>query len=80
MPSDFRLRLSLELPSPEAAETALKALKPEMGGVHEKRSKTDLRVNKNILLLSITAGDATALKASANSYLKSIELILRIIS
>ncbi len=78
MSSEYSLELSLELPSPELAETALKALKPEMGASHEKRSKTYLRVNKNILSLTVKAEDATALKASANAYLKCIELVLTV--
>ncbi|HIH16085.1 MAG TPA: hypothetical protein HA252_01635 [Candidatus Diapherotrites archaeon] len=78
MKDEFRLELALEFPSRELAETAFKALKPEIGASHEKRSRTDVKVNKNILSLRVTAGDATALKASANSYLKSIELVSRI--
>ncbi len=76
MPSDFSLELVLELASAELAETVLQALKPEEHAPHEKRSRTDLRVNKNLLLMKITAEDATALRASANSYLKLVALVL----
>lgn len=52
----------------------IQAISPELSSAHEKRSKTTMNINKNVLSLEINASDLTALKASFNSYMKLIIL------
>ncbi|MFH1255709.1 MAG: KEOPS complex subunit Pcc1 [Candidatus Diapherotrites archaeon] len=75
MQEKFLLEARFVFPSEKNAETALKAISIDKRDAVERRSKTSMQTNKNILTLKIKAGDPTALKASANSCIKLISLV-----
>jgi len=75
MRREFLFEARLFFPSEKEAEIALKAISVEKMSAVEKRSQTSMQTNKNFLTLKISAGDATALKASLNSYIKLISLV-----
>lgn len=69
------LTLNLFFESYEKAYNVLNALKPEINSTPEHRSKTTISIKNNCFTIKIISKDLTALKASINSYLKSIILI-----
>lgn len=70
----FSLKIRLFFVDEKKAQAAFLAVSAETGQKHEKRSKTLMNINKNVVLLKIIALDAPALKASVNSYLKLLLL------
>ena len=74
MERQFSLNLRLFFPDEKQAGMVFRSISPELHGKHEKRAATNMDINKNVLSLNINASDATALKASLNSYLKLIIL------
>jgi tRNA threonylcarbamoyladenosine modification (KEOPS) complex Pcc1 subunit len=64
--------LKLFLLSEEKAEAVRRAVSMELENRFEKRSSTRIAREKNCILLSTTASDKTALKASFNSYARLI--------
>lgn len=69
----YLLSVRMHMPAGRAEKIA-RSLAPEIGRAYEKRSATSMNINKNILSLVIGAEDATALKASFNSYMKLVIL------
>ncbi|MBU0636230.1 CTAG/PCC1 family protein [Candidatus Micrarchaeota archaeon] len=69
---------SFSFSSPITAQNAILALQPDLNQKHEKRSKTVLKANKNVVLANMSAMDEIALKASANSMFKAMALIQKI--
>ncbi len=67
------LSLSISMGS-SAANLAMNAVSPDLFSRHELRSKTSIRQNGEKILIEIDAKDSVALRASINSYLKSIIL------
>lgn len=63
----------MTFPSPEDAEAAYVALKPEVGTA--RRFRASLSVDGNKLILDVDADDLSALRAALNSYLRWIALI-----
>ena len=61
-------------PDEHSAESVAKAVSVELNNLFEKRSKTTITTNKNVVLLKINAEDDSALKASLSSYSRLIEL------
>ena len=61
-------------PSGESAASAVKAVFPELGKKFERRSKTAINSNKNVVSLKIVAEDKSALKSSLGSYSRLIGL------
>jgi len=55
-------------PNDESANAAVKAVSVELINKYEKRSKTTIKTNKNVVLLKIVAQDDSALRASLNTY------------
>ena len=55
-------------PDDESADAAVKAVSVELTNKFEKRSKTTIKTNKNVVLLKIVAQDDSALRASLNTY------------
>ncbi|MCH7902787.1 hypothetical protein IIC68_03470 [archaeon] len=55
-------------PNAESAIAAVKAVSVELINKYEKRSKTTIKTNKNVVLLKVVAQDDSALKASLNTY------------
>ena len=70
----YSLVLELNFQSEADADTVLMAILPENKYREMKRSKTEIKLNKNILSIVILAKDVTALRASLNSCIKSITL------
>lgn len=68
------MSLKLEFPGQKTAKHIHDSLLVELGKGHERRSKTSVMVNNNILSLEIHSADKTAMKASINSYLKLIAM------
>ncbi|MBN2126807.1 MAG: CTAG/PCC1 family protein [Candidatus Diapherotrites archaeon] len=73
--NEFFFELKLFFPDSEKALIAFNSIKPELNDFHQKRSKAEIKINKNMFLLEINALDKTALKASVNAYLKQLNLI-----
>ena len=71
-------KLSLEMQTAFSDEkkalAAFTAIEPEFFSKHEKRAQTTASAKKNLLVLSTIAEDLPALKASMNSFSKSIAL------
>ncbi|MCR4369322.1 MAG: KEOPS complex subunit Pcc1 [archaeon] len=67
-----------EFPDEQSAIFARRAVLAETGKGFEKRSKTGITTNKNVVLLKITASDDSALKASLNSYSRLLGLCKRL--
>ena len=61
-------------PSEETARMAVKAVFVELEGGFEKRSKTGIKSNKNVVFLKVNAEDETALKASVFTFTRLLEL------
>lgn len=70
----FKAEREFEFSGEATAVAALRSLEPELGKAFEKRSKTSIKNNKNIVSLKITAEDEQALKASLYSYSRLIGL------
>ena len=80
MKQPHSLELRLFFSTEKEAGIIFRSISPELHGKHEKRATTDMSINKNIISLKIGASDATALKASLNSYMKLIILCSNIIN
>ncbi|HLC79347.1 MAG TPA: KEOPS complex subunit Pcc1 [archaeon] len=59
---------SFEFPSEFAAKCACRSIGVELKNTYEKRSKTRIQTNKNVVLLKIDASDEFAANASLHSY------------
>ncbi|PIN85407.1 MAG: hypothetical protein COV47_02280 [Candidatus Diapherotrites archaeon CG11_big_fil_rev_8_21_14_0_20_37_9] len=70
--------VQIVFPSELLAKIASKAVSPELSNTFEKRSKTAINTNKNVVSLKVIASDETALKASFNSYRKLLEFSKRL--
>jgi len=75
----YSMKLTLELEDNSKAVNIEKALLPDLGRKDERRSKTTIKSNKNVLSVEIYAKDAVALRAAANSHLKLIALSHKIL-
>ena len=80
MKEEILLEMRFSFADEKKAQTALKALEPEFSGKHEKRAQTKAGIKKNILLFSVSAEDLGALKASMQSYAKSVALIKELVN
>ena len=69
----------IEFPNEKIAQAAVKAVSVELDNEFEKRSKTTITSNKNVILLKIVAEDESALKASLYSYERMIMLCKKLI-
>lgn len=54
--------------SEKTARAAAKAVSVELGNRFERRAKTTINTNKNLVLLRVVAEDRQALNASLNSF------------
>ena len=71
---EYSAEIRIFFSSEEEAEIALKAVSLELGQEFERNSKSSAGVEGSSVLLKVVAENATALKASVNSYLKLIGL------
>ncbi len=72
--AEYRLQMSLGFGSREKAGLVLKAIAPELGAAHERRSTTSVKIKNDALLIDIKAQDRTALRAATNGILNSVVL------
>ena len=77
---DFNYKCGIELFFDSKKESLMVAnsVLPDLNSSHYKRSKTKIKVNKNVLSLNIKASDPVALRASLNGCLKLISLAQKI--
>ena len=61
--------LELDLGSIEVVQMMMSALEPETESVASDRASVQLSAKETVLVIKITAGDLTALRAAMNSYL-----------
>jgi tRNA threonylcarbamoyladenosine modification (KEOPS) complex Pcc1 subunit len=61
--------LELDLGSVEMVQMMMSALEPETESVASDRASVQLTAKETVLVIKITAGDLTALRAAMNSYL-----------
>lgn len=64
--------LRLKLPSKESLEIVYKALTPEVEKPATTRSRANLNVDGDFLVLNVEARDTVALRAALNAYLRWI--------
>ena len=69
-----------ELSFPDAVKAGLaaRAVSPELENSYEKRSRTSINTNKNVVSLKVIASDESALKASMHSYMRLLGLCLKL--
>lgn len=61
-------------PSATAAQSAAKAIKPELAKPFGHRAKAGIHTNKNLVLLRIVAKDSQALNASLGSFSRLLSM------
>ena len=64
--------------SSQSASFAVRAISPELGKPHEKRSKVLIKSHKNVVLLQVSADDKHALMASFHSYGRLLGLCVKL--
>ena len=70
----YTLEFRLFFGDENTAKIVFASVEPDLKSRHETRSKTDIKLKKDMLSVNIVAKDPTALRASFNSYFKSIAL------
>ena len=75
----YSLKLNLFFGNSKDAKIAHDSASVDMGNAFELRSKTTVKLKKDMLAIDIKAKDLTALRASLNSYLKSIALSINLL-
>jgi tRNA threonylcarbamoyladenosine modification (KEOPS) complex Pcc1 subunit len=71
-----RCKCRIRFHDKRSLETVLEALKPEMQKPPTFRSKANLEVDGNCLILNVEARDTVALRAALNAYLRWINSIM----
>ena len=71
MPSEQK---EFEFPSAQAAGACAKSLSNDLGKAFEKRAKSAINTNKNLVLLKVVAEDEQALRASIGSFSRLIAM------
>ncbi len=71
--AEYSFSTSLSLGEKES-RLVKKSVSPDLDSRHEKRSRVEINTDKKNIVISIEAKDRAALRASVNSYLKSIVL------
>lgn len=69
----------LEMDTPEEARIIFNSIKPEIDFEQNERSKTDIRLDSNEIFINIESRDVVSLRASINSYVRWINLSLKIL-
>ena len=67
-----------EFPSERGAKAAARAVSVELKNTYEKRSRTSIDTNKNVVLLKIVASDENGLNASLQAYSRALGLCMEI--
>ncbi|MFH1752109.1 MAG: KEOPS complex subunit Pcc1 [archaeon] len=76
--SEFAFEFVLKLESKKTNfKTVLESIKPETNNKHEKRSIIKFKKLEQGIILNIKALDLTALRAAVNSYLRLINVSIK---
>ncbi|MGD6933382.1 MAG: KEOPS complex subunit Pcc1 [Candidatus Bathyarchaeia archaeon] len=71
--------VQLKFSNPKQLAAAVAALKPEVNSPVTHRSRVDLQVQENFLVLTVEAEDTVALRAAVNAYLRWIASTVNVI-
>ncbi|MBU0762703.1 MAG: hypothetical protein KKD39_06725 [Candidatus Altiarchaeota archaeon] len=63
---------------PRKADAVLKSIKPEIEEDIHTRSSIDLKYESGKLILEINAKDLTAMRAAANTYIRWLDMCMKI--
>jgi KEOPS complex subunit Pcc1 len=69
----------LKFLSEKGLEIVFKALKPEVDKPATMRSRANLEIENNFLVLKVEAGDTVALRAALNAYLRWVNSALNVL-
>ncbi|MEM0357976.1 MAG: KEOPS complex subunit Pcc1 [Candidatus Bathyarchaeia archaeon] len=72
--------IRLKIPHKERLETVYRALAPEAAKPATTRSKAQLRIEDESLILAVEARDTVALRAALNAYLRWIACVCNVLS
>ncbi|MEM2318269.1 MAG: KEOPS complex subunit Pcc1 [Candidatus Bathyarchaeia archaeon] len=72
--------IRLKIPHKECLETVYRALAPEAAKPATTRSKAQLRIEDESLILAVEARDTVALRAALNAYLRWIACVCNVLS
>jgi len=70
----MEIEKQFEFPDEETADAVCRAVSVELDNKFQKRSKTTINTNKNVVLLKISAEDESAMKASEFTFTRLLEL------
>ncbi len=69
----------IELDNSHDAEIIYNSIEPELTFSHNDRSKTNLDLDENRIIITINSKDVVSLRASINSYVRWINLSMEIL-
>ncbi len=71
--------VNLRFPSPKNLKTVLRALEPEAEIPATSRCKVRVKGENTMLTLRFEARDISALRASINSYLRTVNMLINVL-
>ena len=70
--------VNIEVPSKNELQVVMQALEPETKLTSSSRSKVSLSTEGNKLILYLEAKDSSAMRAAVNSYLRLIDVAMKL--
>lgn len=70
--------VNIEIPSEKELQVVMQALEPETKLTSSSRSKVSLSSKGNKLILHLNAKDSSAMRAAVNSYLRLIDVAMKL--
>jgi tRNA threonylcarbamoyladenosine modification (KEOPS) complex Pcc1 subunit len=70
--------VNIEVPSEKDLQVIMQALEPEIKLTSSSRSKVSLSTEGNKLILHLEAKDSSAMRAAVNSYLRLIDVAMKL--
>ena len=70
---------NIELEDSREAEIIYNSIRPKVSYAHNERSRTEIELNDNIIVIKIFSRDVVSLRASINSYVRWIKLSTEIL-
>ena len=70
--------VNIEVPSKKELQVVMQALEPETKLTSSSRSKVSLSTEGNKLILYLEAKDSSAMRAAVNSYLRLIDVAMKL--
>ncbi|MDO5850861.1 MAG: KEOPS complex subunit Pcc1 [Methanobacteriaceae archaeon] len=77
--NEIRTNINIKFDSVNDAKIIYNSIKPEISYANKDRSKTILKLEKNILSINIISKDMASFRASINSYVRWIKLSEKIL-